>query len=400
MQNTTNVKQTVKYIVLYHSPCHDGWCALAIAHMWFKNNGIYLESENTSDANNSHDVHTNPVYIGVAAGKTEGVVAQLINDYKNTATVLAFDLAFTYNSAKMLFNYFTNAHIYDHHKTTGNCMDYPINEPRDEYLKILEHYKTKLHWDELVSGAMLAWKHFYPNFYVNPPYLVQLIQDRDLWTWKLPNSREINAGIIEAMNVIYPYVPKENLTFDQQKMREKTHWLDCWGKFMCNDPPTWVQTAYTIGSKILNTTKRKIKSLSRDGAGYYINDARVYVCNANDLISEIGEYYYNLKVDVGDLKKSYLYDYVVIWRYDHKRNVCLVSMRARQDGPIDVSVIAQKFSYTDINGREIKGGGHRAAAGFEVKNIQILFNWIGNNRMPGEKTLFTTLDNNFDKNLY
>jgi hypothetical protein len=43
------------------------------------------------------------------------------------------------------------------------------------------------------SGAVLAWQHFHPG--ADLPELLAYVQDQDLWTWKLPRSREVNAAI-------------------------------------------------------------------------------------------------------------------------------------------------------------------------------------------------------------
>jgi hypothetical protein len=41
------------------------------------------------------------------------------------------------------------------------------------------------------SGARLAWEHFYPS--KPAPWLVGYVEDRDLWRWALPYSKEISA---------------------------------------------------------------------------------------------------------------------------------------------------------------------------------------------------------------
>lgn len=58
------------------------------------------------------------------------------------------------------------------------------------------------------SGAMLAWLHYYPG--MNPPELLKHIEDRDLWRFNLPGTREIQAALFS-----YPYDFKvwENLLF-------------------------------------------------------------------------------------------------------------------------------------------------------------------------------------------
>ena len=42
------------------------------------------------------------------------------------------------------------------------------------------------------SGAVLAWEWIHGK---SVPWLMQYIQDKDLWQWRLPNSREINAAL-------------------------------------------------------------------------------------------------------------------------------------------------------------------------------------------------------------
>jgi len=43
------------------------------------------------------------------------------------------------------------------------------------------------------SGAILAWRHFQPEAEI--PALLRYVEDQDLWSWKLPDSEEINAAI-------------------------------------------------------------------------------------------------------------------------------------------------------------------------------------------------------------
>lgn len=43
------------------------------------------------------------------------------------------------------------------------------------------------------SGSVLSWRHFHPE--EEPPELLAYVQDMDLWNWKLPHSREVNAAI-------------------------------------------------------------------------------------------------------------------------------------------------------------------------------------------------------------
>ena len=68
-------------------------------------------------------------------------------------------------------------------------------------LTVLDHHITAAkalaglpyaHFDQKKSGAVLAWEwaHQAPA-----PWLLQYVQDKDLWQWVLPGSREISAAL-------------------------------------------------------------------------------------------------------------------------------------------------------------------------------------------------------------
>lgn len=67
---------------------------------------------------------------------------------------------------------------------------------------VIDHHKTAK--DELAdldfcifdmskSGCVLTWEYLFPHLEV--PDLLLYLQDRDLWQWCLPDSREISAAI-------------------------------------------------------------------------------------------------------------------------------------------------------------------------------------------------------------
>ena len=49
------------------------------------------------------------------------------------------------------------------------------------------------HFDTGHSGAYLAWRRFHPDEPV--PELILYVEDRDLWKWEMPDSREVSAAI-------------------------------------------------------------------------------------------------------------------------------------------------------------------------------------------------------------
>lgn len=68
-------------------------------------------------------------------------------------------------------------------------------------LLVIDHHKSAMvelhdiantHFDMTKSGAMLSWDFFHPG--KEPPKFIQYIQDRDLWKWELPYSKEFSAA--------------------------------------------------------------------------------------------------------------------------------------------------------------------------------------------------------------
>ena len=70
-------------------------------------------------------------------------------------------------------------------------------------LLCLDHHKSAFEelagltfcvFDLNKSGARLAWDHFGPAA-EDPPWLVDYVEDRDLWRWALPNSKAVSEAI-------------------------------------------------------------------------------------------------------------------------------------------------------------------------------------------------------------
>src|ERR1044071_5713689 len=74
--------------------------------------------------------------------------------------------------------------VLDHHATAEQDLkNIPLTHAGVIFVK----------FDMAKSGAVLAWEHFHPEKPV-PPFILYL-QDRDLWQFKLPKSREVSAAI-------------------------------------------------------------------------------------------------------------------------------------------------------------------------------------------------------------
>ena len=189
-------------------------------------------------------------------------------------------------------------------------------------LIVIDHHKSamvELHditntkFDMSKSGAMLAWEFFHPG--KEAPKFIQYIQDRDLWKWELPYSKEFSAA--------FDMVPWE---FDEYEKFEDDSVFD---------------DAVKRGSYILAYSKTVIKKVCDKATKRKYGGRDVSVVNSSHWMSEIGS---SLAKDC---------DFAMIWYYDHQEKNYRCSLRAFHD-TVDVSEISKKYG----------GGGHKKAAGF------------------------------------
>jgi oligoribonuclease NrnB/cAMP/cGMP phosphodiesterase (DHH superfamily) len=191
-------------------------------------------------------------------------------------------------------------------------------------LIIIDHHKSamvELHditcaiFDMKHSGARLAWDFFHPG--KEAPKFIDYIEDRDLWKWELPYSKEFAAA--------FDMVPFEFEEFE--KFEDDSVFDD----------------ARKRGSFILAYSKTVVKKVCEKAVHRKFEGLDVMVVNASHWMSEIGA---RLAPDC---------DFAMIWFYDHEDRVIKVSLRAFHD-TVDVSEISKKFG----------GGGHAKASGFTL----------------------------------
>lgn len=135
--------------VLYHNPCFDGFGAAWAAH------------ERLGDR---------AQYIGVNYGDK-------IPDLPPDARVAIVDFSFPREELEALRPKVAGLVVLDHHKTA------------EEHLAGLPYAV----FEKTRAGAGIAWEYFNPDKPV--PELVSLVEDRDLWKFSLPQSKEFSAAL-------------------------------------------------------------------------------------------------------------------------------------------------------------------------------------------------------------
>ena len=148
--------------------------------------------------------------------------------------------------------------------------------------------------------------------------MIKYIEDRDLWKWELPYSKEFSAA--------FDMVQYDFEEFD---------------KFIDDSA---IDDAQERGAYILAYSKTVISKITKQAARRKLHGKDVLVVNSPHWMSEIGN------------ALSVKCDFALIWYHDHDTNQVKVSLRAHHDDA-DVSEVAKKFG----------GGGHRKAAGFALQ---------------------------------
>ena len=201
-------------------------------------------------------------------------------------------------------------------------------------LVVIDHHKTaivELHdvsntiFDMSHSGTILSWNFFHPG--KEPPKFLAYIEDRDLWKWELPYSKEFSAA--------FDMIPFEFEEFE--KFEDDSVFDD----------------AAKRGSYILAYSKTVVKKVCEQAQPRKMGGKDVLVVNSSHWMSEIGA---RLAPDC---------DFALIWYWDHEAGNTKVSLRAFHE-MVDVSEISKQFG----------GGGHKKAAGFQLpksKHIEDLF---------------------------
>ncbi len=205
-------------------------------------------------------------------------------------------------------------------------------------LLILDHHKTAeidLHdipkknkiFDMNRSGAMLAWNFFHPGD--KPPLLIEYIQDRDIWTKKLPYINEYSAWFLS-----------EPLNFQ------------VYDKYMNNDT-LFLEMLLKIGKPCYNQIRRNINMACKHAVPKFICiEGKYYFVaylNSTTLISDIGN---------ALLKKLPYIDFSAIYHINDWSNSTKFSLRS-SNKHVDVSKIA----------KILNGGGHRNASGLVIETV-------------------------------
>jgi hypothetical protein len=185
-------------------------------------------------------------------------------------------------------------------------------------LVVLDHHITAekaladlpyAYFDLTKSGAVLAWEWAHDE---SIPWLLRYIQDKDLWQWALPDSREISASLAS-----HPFDFELWSRLDQQVL-------------------------LTEGRAILRYEATLLTKLEAEARTIPFHGSVVPVVHSPVMTSQLGE------------RLSAQAPFCVMWHERDGRRY--YSLRSSNDGGADVAAIASAYG----------GGGHTHAAGFSI----------------------------------
>lgn len=265
-------------VILYHAECPDGFGAAWAAWKKFGDKAEYVAAH-----------HDRPVPVEF-----------------NDKEVYMLDFSYPQEVMKEIIKKAKRVTAIDHHVS------------REASIKMTEDYQYSI--DN--SGSVLAWRYFHKDGQV--PKLLSYIEDRDLYKFGLPKSREICAFI-------------DSFDYD----------FNIWNKLADElEDEVKIKLAIDRGGIVVTYEKELVQRLIDDNAKLVkFEGYEIFSVNApNGFSSDIGAILYKNKPPM-----------VIIWRQEKES----VAVSLRSDGTVDVSKIAAKYG----------GGGHKASAGFYLPSI-------------------------------
>lgn len=235
-----------------------------------------------------------------------GIYGEAAPDVSGRAVILV-DFSYPRPELLQLAEQASSVLILDHHQTA------------EDYLQDLPPNVVTV-FDMTRSGAMITWQAFFPD--QPAPLLFEHIQDRDLWQFKLPQTREITTALFS-----YQYN------------------FAAWDCLMNFD----ITTLIIEGRALLRKHDADIEALiANTGRQMFFGTIRVPVANvpwmyASDVAGALAE------------------GYPFAATYYDDANGRRWSLRSSADGA-DVAKIAEAFG----------GGGHKHAAGFHMSHEEAI----------------------------
>lgn len=295
-------------LVVVHGKCFDGFCAAWVFRKFWGNNDIDFVHAHYGD--DPPDTKGRKVWVLDFSYPRDVMIDKVIKPSLRTT-------------------------VYDHHRTAEADLKDLLPELRK---KGLQRTGDKIIFDMNRSGAGITYDELEreagkkigihtPRFNGQRKIrLVDYIEDRDLWNWKLPDSKAVSA-----------YVSTVPMTFED---------YDKLGETMSTESGVQeiVKLGHAIQGYIDEFGRRAIDMARWEQLGqYHVPCINVPYMNCSDHVGRLAEMYPEAPFAVG-----YFRNLKGQWQF---------SLRSR--GDFDVSEVAKTYG----------GGGHKNAGGFQVDSL-------------------------------
>ena len=266
-------------LCIYHGACRDGFCAAWVVHR----------------------VHPKADFFA-------GFYGQPPPDVTGRAVVLV-DFSYPRDVLEDMASKAASLLILDHHKTAEEALR-GFADGKQNASTVFDMHR---------SGAGLAWDYFFSG--APRPWLVDYVEDRDLWRHRLDDSKTINAWLA--------LLPFDFAPWDMAAQAE-------------------LDVAREGGSAALMKTEQYVREVAKNARAVRFRGYSTRIVNAPQV--DISELLDELARQSPDLA------FVMGW-WQRADRVFQYSLRSR--GDFDVSELARQFG----------GGGHKNAAGFQVDEL-------------------------------
>ena len=238
-----------------------------------------------------------------------------------------------------------NVRVLDHHKSAMEKWEKLVTLEQSQFITGAVEFagaSLQVVYSELNSGAVLAWKAFHREVAVPP--ILQLVQDRDLWKFKIPMSKELNRAISTVIGDFKDFEEMHEALLDPDM-----------GLAMAIAGRAMLAADIQTMRSCIKTTYKEVTISEDFGCTGNYSEAEsektltvgIVMCPAI-LASEMG----NLLLNERNIDIAHM-DYI------DQMATTLVSLRSKPGGP-DVSVLAGKYG----------GGGHKNAAGYRINRSE------------------------------
>ena len=271
-------------LVIYHADCLDGLGAAWSAFCKLGNQARYI-----------------PARYG-----------DTMPDFEPDATLYILDFSYSPQALVTASEHAGRIVLIDHHLTAM--------EQYDDFFKLQALPENiSINFDMSRSGCILTWQHFFHD--LKPPKILLHIEDRDLWRFKLDDTREITTALYEKMPINFAEIG----TLDLAEL-------------------------LAVGRIQLKQFSGMVRRLAKTAHSVSVAGQIGLAVNSPSFFSS----------DLGQLLAEKSGSFGMTYQYDGGKQQWTFSLRSI--GDYDVGHLALSFG----------GGGHKNAAGFMLDNNPFL----------------------------